>query len=92
MGAWLAAYSNYEYEMIAEGAGGLPPEKVETLIVGLPTSFKDHRQQVVYELASCLAQPRVVPNGLYRRASARRRGDRRRHHTHGLVRASPART
>jgi 4-carboxymuconolactone decarboxylase len=55
MGAWLAAYSNYEYEMIAEGAGGLPPEKVETLIVGLPTSFKDHRQQVVYELASCLA-------------------------------------
>jgi 4-carboxymuconolactone decarboxylase len=25
---------------------------------------------VVYELASCLAQPRVVPNGLYRRARA----------------------
>jgi 4-carboxymuconolactone decarboxylase len=29
---WLAAYSNYEHEMIAEKAGGLPPEKVEAII------------------------------------------------------------
>ena len=65
---WLAAYSNYEHEMIAEEAGGLPPEKVQALIAGLPTSFDDKRQQVVYEVASALVAPRVVPTGLYRRA------------------------
>jgi 4-carboxymuconolactone decarboxylase len=67
-GRWLAAYSNYEHEWIAEKQGGLPPEKVEALIAGLPTSFDDPRQQVAYELASTLVQPRVVPKGLYRRA------------------------
>ena len=67
-GHWLAAYSNYEHEIIAEKMGGLPPEKVEALIAGLPTSFDDPRQQVVYELVSTLIAPRVVPNGLYRRA------------------------
>jgi 4-carboxymuconolactone decarboxylase len=67
-GRWLAAYSNYEHEWIAEEQGRLAPEKVEALIAGLPTSFEDPRQQVVYELASALAQPRVVPKGLYRRA------------------------
>jgi 4-carboxymuconolactone decarboxylase len=36
----------------------------------LPTSFDDPRQQVVYELASTLLGPRVVPTGLYRRAKA----------------------
>ncbi len=65
---WLAAYSNYEHEMIAEKAGGLPPEKVQALIAGLPTSFENHRQQVVYEVTSALIAPRVVPIGLYRRA------------------------
>ena len=69
-GRWLAAYSNHEHEIIAEKQGRLPPEKVEALIAGLPTSFDDPRQQVVYELASALAQPRVVPMGLFRRAKA----------------------
>ena len=69
-GRWLAAYANYEHEIIGEKIGGLPPEKVEALIAGLPTSFDDPRQQVVYELATTLAQPRVVPNGLFRRAKA----------------------
>lgn len=67
-GRWLAAYSNYEHEWIAEAMGDLPPEKVEAIIAGLPTSFDDPRQQVVYELALTLAQPRVVSKGLYRRA------------------------
>src|ERR1700723_586044 len=67
-GRWLAAYSNYEHEMIGEGAGGLPPEKVQAMIAGMPTSFEDVRQQVVYELASALVVPRVIPKGLYRRA------------------------
>jgi 4-carboxymuconolactone decarboxylase len=65
---WLAAYSNYEHEMIAEKAGGLPPEKVQALIAGLPTSFEDPRQQVVYEITSALIAPRVIPTGLYQRA------------------------
>ena len=67
---WLAAYSNYEHEMIAEQQGHLPAEKVEAIIAGLPTSFDDAREQVAYELASALAQPRVVPKGLYRRAKS----------------------
>src|ERR1700759_293305 len=65
-GRWLAAYSNYEHEMI--GLGHLPPEKVGALIANLPTSFDDPRQQIVYELATTLAQPRIVPVGLLRRA------------------------
>jgi 4-carboxymuconolactone decarboxylase len=65
---WLAGYSNYEHEIIAERDGGLPPEKVEALVAGLPTSFEDPRQQVVYQITSTLIAPRVVPTGLYRRA------------------------
>ncbi len=69
-GRWLAAYGNYEHEKIGEEAGHLPPEKVEALIAGLPTAFDDPRQQTAYELAMTLAQPRVVPRGLYQRAKA----------------------
>ena len=69
-GRWLAAYGNYEHEKIGVGAGHLDPEKVQALIAGLPTSFSDPREQMVYELAMTLAQPRVVPLGLYRRAKA----------------------
>ena len=65
---WLAGYSNYEHEIIGERDGGLPPEKVEALIAGLPTSFEDPRQQVVYQITSALLAPRVVPTGLYCRA------------------------
>lgn len=67
-GHWGAAYANYEHEKIGVALGGLDPQKVEALIAGLPTSFDDPRQQLVYELASTLLQPRVVPVGLYRRA------------------------
>ncbi len=69
-GRWRAAYANYEHEKIAERAAGLPPDKVEALIAGLPTSFDEPRQQVVYELAATLVSPRIVPVGLYRRAQA----------------------
>jgi 4-carboxymuconolactone decarboxylase len=41
---------------------------VQALIAGLPTAFEDPREQVVYELACALVTPRVVPQGLYRRA------------------------
>jgi 4-carboxymuconolactone decarboxylase len=65
---WLAAYANYEHEKIGEEQGHLDPSKVERMIAGLPVSFEDSRQQVVYELASALSTPRVVPLGLYKRA------------------------
>ena len=67
-GRWLAAYSNYEHEIIAEKQGGLPAEKVQALIAGIATSFDDARQQVVYEVATALVTPRVLPTGLYQRA------------------------
>ena len=65
---WLAAYSDYEHEKIGEEKGQLPPDKVERIIAGLPTSFDDPRQEVVYRLASALVAPRIVPRGLYGRA------------------------
>jgi 4-carboxymuconolactone decarboxylase len=67
-GHWRAAYANYEHEKIGVEKAHLEPRKVEALIAGLPASFEDARQQVVYELSFTLAQHRVVPLGLYRRA------------------------
>ncbi len=67
-GRWRSPYSSYEHEIIGERDGHLDPRRVEALIAGLPTSFDDPRQQVVYELASALVAPRLVPLGLYRRA------------------------
>ena len=67
-GRWGAAYANHEHERIGERIAQLPAAKVERLIAGLPTSFEDPRQQVVYELASTLADGRVVPTGMFGRA------------------------
>jgi 4-carboxymuconolactone decarboxylase len=67
-GKWATAgYSNAEHEEIAERAG-LPAEKVEALIAGLPTHFDDPRQQIIYEITESLIAPRRIPVGLYRRA------------------------
>ena len=65
---WRSPYATYEHEIIGERDGHLDPHRVEALIAGLATSFDDPRQQVVYELASALVAPRIVPLGLYRRA------------------------
>ena len=65
---WRSAYASYEHEIIGERDGHLDPRRVQALIAGLPTAFEDPREQVVYELASALVTPRVVPQGLYRRA------------------------
>src|ERR1700727_180223 len=54
---WLAGYSNYEHEIIGEQDGGVQPEKEQALMAGLPTSFEDARQQVVYEVAFALLAP-----------------------------------
>jgi 4-carboxymuconolactone decarboxylase len=68
---WLSAYASYEHEKIGEAQGRLDPEKVERLIAGLPVSFDDPREEVVYQVASALVQPRPVSLGLYRRARER---------------------
>lgn len=67
-GHWLAVYASYEHEKIGILFGGLDPDKVAALIAGLPTSFDEPREQVVYELASTLIAPRFAPIGLFRRA------------------------
>lgn len=65
---WRSAYASYEHEIIGERSGHLDPRRVEAIIAGLPTSFDDPREQVVYELASALVAARIVPLGMYRRA------------------------
>ena len=65
---WGSAYATHEHEIIGERDGQLGARQVEAMIAGLPTSFSDARQQVVYELASALVAARVVPMGLYLRA------------------------
>ena len=38
------------------------------MLYGLPTSFADEREQIVYEMAICLGNSRWVSKGLYDRA------------------------
>jgi 4-carboxymuconolactone decarboxylase len=70
---WGADFAIGEHECIAQGTSGyshaaIPTDKVERLIVGLPVTFDDSRQQIVYEVASALTNSRYVPKGLYDRA------------------------
>ena len=67
---WMSAYGSYEHEKIGEKLGHLPAESVQRLVSGLPVDFADARQEVVYELAATLVQPRFVSVGLYKRAKA----------------------
>jgi 4-carboxymuconolactone decarboxylase len=64
---WHSAYPTSSHERAAKAAG-LANDKVEAILSGLPTSFSDKREQVVYEMATCLANARWVSKGLYDRA------------------------
>jgi 4-carboxymuconolactone decarboxylase len=64
---WHSAYPVDAHEKRGKAAG-LSAEIVEALIGGLPTSFSDAREQVVYEMAMVLSNARWVPKGLYDRA------------------------
>jgi len=64
---WHSGYPTAAHERAAKAAG-LPNDKVEAILSGLPASFDDKREQVVYEMAMCLANSRWVANGLYERA------------------------
>ena len=64
---WHSAYPTSSHERAGKAAG-LPSDKVEAILSGLPTSFTDKREQVVYEMATCLSNSRWVAMGLYERA------------------------
>ena len=67
-GHWAAAaYSNYEHEQIGRSAG-LPKDKVAGLIAGLPVTFEDARERIVYHVASTLISGRRLPRALFDRA------------------------
>ena len=51
---WHAAYPTAAHERRGKEVG-LPAAKVEAIIGGMPTSFDDAREQVVYEMATVLA-------------------------------------
>jgi 4-carboxymuconolactone decarboxylase len=64
---WRSAYPTAAHERRGKEVG-LPAAKVEAMLSGLPTSFDDKREQVVYEMAVCLSNSRWVSKGLYDRA------------------------
>jgi 4-carboxymuconolactone decarboxylase len=64
---WHSAYPTAAHEKRGKEVG-LPAATVEAMIAGLPVSFPDSREQVVYEVAMALAAGRLVSQGLYDRA------------------------
>ena len=64
---WHSAYPTSAHEKRGKEVG-LPGPAVEAMIAGLPASFADLREQLVYELATTLAGGRLVSQGLYDRA------------------------
>src|SRR5499433_1659654 len=54
---WGSAYPTNAHERAGKTAG-------------LPTSFTDTREQIIYEMATCLANARWVPKGIFDRAVA----------------------
>jgi 4-carboxymuconolactone decarboxylase len=64
---WHTPYTIYAHEAFAKGAG-MPPEMIDAVISGLPASFANEREQVIYEMATALANSRWISKGLYDRA------------------------
>jgi 4-carboxymuconolactone decarboxylase len=64
---WHSAYPTAAHERRGKEVG-LPADKVEAMLAGLPTSFPDEREQIVYEMAICLSNARWASKGLYDRA------------------------
>ena len=64
---WRSAYPTAAHERRGKEVG-LAADKVEAIVAGLPTSFTDAREQVVYEMAIALSNGRWVPKGLFDRA------------------------
>jgi 4-carboxymuconolactone decarboxylase len=65
---WQSAYPTAAHEKRGKEVG-LPAAAVEAIVAGLPATFTDAREQVVYEMAMALANRRLVSQGLYDRAA-----------------------
>ena len=65
--SWHSAYPTAAHERRGKEVG-LPAPTVEAILTGLPVSFADSREQIVYEVATTLAGRRLLPQGLYDRA------------------------
>ena len=64
---WRSGYPTASHEKSAKAAG-VPADKIDAILSGLTTSFDDKREQVVYEMATCLINARWVSKGLFDRA------------------------
>ncbi len=64
---WHTPYTIYSHETFARNYG-MPPEMIDAVISGLPASFANEREQVIYEMATALANSRWISKGLYDRA------------------------
>ena len=64
---WHTPYTIYAHETFAK-TSGMPPEMIDAVISGLPASFANEREQVIYEMATALANSRWISKGLYDRA------------------------
>lgn len=64
---YRSTYPTGAHEKHARNAG-LPAEKIDAILSGLPTAFDDAREQIVYEMSVCLTEGRWVARGLYDRA------------------------
>ena len=51
-------------------SSSISAEDAKPILAGLPTSFTDTREQIIYEMATCLANARWVPKGIFDRAVA----------------------
>ncbi len=66
---WHSAYPTVAHEKRGVEVG-LPEAAIAAIVAGHPTRFDDAREQVVYEVATALADVRLVPQALYDRAVA----------------------
>jgi 4-carboxymuconolactone decarboxylase len=64
---WHTPYTIYAHEMFAKYSG-MPPEMIDAVISGLPATFANEREQVIYEMATALANSRWISQGLHDRA------------------------
>jgi 4-carboxymuconolactone decarboxylase len=64
---WHTPYTIYAHETFAK-TSGMPPEMIDAVISGLPASFANEREQVIYEMATALANARWISKGLHDRA------------------------
>ena len=64
---WRSTYPTSAHERHAREVG-LGAKKVDAILCGLPTSFDNEREQIIYEMAIVLSNARWVPRGLYERA------------------------